>query len=229
MTSTAILIPARYHSTRIEGKPLCMLNDKTMIQSVVEACKQTQYDVHVLTDHKLIAQAAKASGAEVYIDSEPYENGTERCAGAIRSKKFDTYDRFINVQGDMPDVTIDIVSAIIDLLDRGSDVATVYTEMAPELASDPNTVKMIKGTSNAQWFGRGFKYGHWHLGVYGYTKQALQYYPALKVTEEEQIEKLEQLRWIKNGWQISVNRVQYNGIEINSPEDVELWHSKNSQ
>ena len=107
--TTAIMIPARYGSTRYPGKPLTMLGDKPMIQRVAEACKATGYDTYVLTDNKTIAQAAQASGVGIYIDSHDYENGTERCAGAIASRKFDEYDNFINVQGDMPDVTQEMI------------------------------------------------------------------------------------------------------------------------
>lgn len=227
MISYAILIPARYESTRYPGKPLVELDGVPMIKRVYDVCSSTGIDTFVVTDDERIGKIFNKD--DVIYTSPDAENGTERVCLALQDSRLKYYKKFINVQGDMPDVTVDIVSAIVDLLDHGSDVATVYTEMDPELASDPNTVKMIKGTSNAQWFGRGFKYGYWHLGVYGYTREALQYYPALKVTEEEQIEKLEQLRWIKNGWQISVNRVQYNGVEINSPEDVEKWYNKNSQ
>jgi 3-deoxy-manno-octulosonate cytidylyltransferase (CMP-KDO synthetase) len=227
MISYAILIPARYESTRYPGKPLVELDGVPMIKRVYDVCSSTGIDTFVVTDDERIGKIFNKD--DVIYTSPDAENGTERVCLALQDSRLKYYKKFINVQGDMPDVTVDIVSAIVDLLDHGSDVATVYTEMDPELASDSNTVKMIKGTSNAQWFGRGFKYGYWHLGVYGYTREALQYYPALKVTEEEQIEKLEQLRWIKNGWQISVNRVQYNGVEINSPEDVEKWYNKNSQ
>ena len=129
----------------------------------------------------------------------------------------------------MPDVTPDIIFAVRDLLVQGAEVATAYTDMDEIERLNLNVVKMIKGTDNAQWFGRGFaQYGYHHLGIYGYTREALQFYPALKVFEEEEIEKLEQLRWIKNGWQIKVSSVQFNGIEINTPQDAKRWHQKNS-
>jgi 3-deoxy-manno-octulosonate cytidylyltransferase (CMP-KDO synthetase) len=226
MTSTVILIPARYGSTRLPGKPLIELGGKTMIERVVDACKETGLTTVVLTDdiriHKKVMNKCMC-----ILHHDDYQNGTERCAGAISDEWLKTQKHFINVQGDMPDVTPDMIFAIKDLLDNGADVATVYTEMAPELKADPNAVKMIKGTINAQWFGRGFTYGHHHLGVYGYSKEALQVYPILKKSEEEDIEKLEQLRWLKNGWQIAVSSVQYNGMEINSPEDVKVWQDKN--
>jgi CMP-2-keto-3-deoxyoctulosonic acid synthetase len=71
-------------------------------------------------------------------------------------------------------------------------------------------------------------YGDWHLGVYGYKKNPLQMYHQLNVTKEEHVEKLEQLRWLKSGWQIGCLSVYFKGIEINSPEDVDAWH-KNYQ
>jgi 3-deoxy-manno-octulosonate cytidylyltransferase (CMP-KDO synthetase) len=70
-------------------------------------------------------------------------------------------------------------------------------------------------------------YGDWHLGVYGYRKNALQLYTTLEVTQEERVEKLEQLRWLKSGWQIGCLSVQFNGIEINTKEDAEQWQKKN--
>jgi len=98
------------------------------------------------------------------------------------------------------------------------------------MQEDPNTVKMIKAGDQALWFGRGITgYGDWHLGIYGYRRNALEMYSTLKVTLEEDIEQLEQLRWLKNGWQIGCLSVQYNGVEINAPEDVDLWHKINSQ
>lgn len=229
MTNTAILIPARYGSTRYPGKPLTMLDGKTMIERVVRTCKLSKYDTIVLTDNKTIAQAAQAAGASIYIDSYDYENGTERCAGAVRSRKFDNYDQFINVQGDMPDVSVDMIAKAAMGL-KYYTTSTVFTDMPEDKQNDPNSVKMIRAGDQALWFGRGMTgYGEWHLGVYGYRKNALQNYLAMQVPKEERIEKLEQLRWLKNGWQMGCYHVQFNGVEINTPEDVEEWQQKNSK
>lgn len=226
MTSSAILIPARYGSTRYPGKPLAMLDGKPMIQRVVEACKSTGYDTYVLTDNKTIAQAAQASGVSFYIDTHDYDNGTERCAGAIRSRKFDDYDQFVNVQGDMPDITHEMIEKTIWHL-KNYQVTTVFADMPTEKQNDPNSVKMIRSGDQSLWFGRGMTgYGDWHLGVYGYRKNAIQSYLHLRIEKEERIEKLEQLRWLKNGWQIGCLKVQFNGVEINTPEDVEEWNAK---
>ena len=227
MTSSAILIPARYASTRLPGKPLIELDGVPMIKRVYDACVASKIPTYVLTDDQRIAQVFK--NTSVIIDDTPYENGTERCAGAIDLDYMQKYDQFINVQGDMPDVTVDIIHKCIVSLNQ-YEVSTVYTKMTKELQNDPNSVKLIRSDYNALWFGRGMTgYGDWHLGAYGYRRNALSLYSNLEVTQEEQVEKLEQLRWLKNGWQIGCLSVQYNGVEINSPEDVEEWHSKHFQ
>ena len=224
---TAILIPARYGSTRFPGKPLALLDGIPMIKRVYDACTASKIPTYVLTDDMRIYELFGPN--KCWIEQIDYANGTERCAGAVKNDFFKQYDQFINVQGDMPDVTVDIIHKCIVSLNQ-YEVSTVYTEMTKELQNDPNSVKLIRSDCNALWFGRGMTgYGDWHLGVYGYRRNALSLYSNLEVTQEEQVEKLEQLRWLKNGWQIGCLSVQYNGVEINSPEDVEEWHSKHFQ
>lgn len=227
MTSTAILIPARYGSTRFPGKPLVALDNIPMIRRVFERCRKTGLDTYVLTDDKRIAE--KFFDHEVYFDLGDYQNGTERCAGAIRSRTFDEYDQFVNVQGDMPDVTKELIDKCVFSL-RHYPVSTVFTSMPEDKQMDPSTVKMVRAGDSALWFGRGITgYGDWHLGVYGYKRNALELYPHMRIEKEERVEQLEQLRWLKNGWQIGCLSVQFNGVEINTPEDVEEWRTKNFQ
>ena len=199
-----------------------------MIERVYNAAKATGYDTYVLTDDMRIFNLFNADTC--WIDQEvEYDNGTERCAGAASNDFFSKYDQFVNVQGDMPDVTSEMVEKCITLL-KYYNVSTVYTKMPKEMQDDPNTVKCVHASEYALWFGRGITgYGSWHLGVYGYRRNALQQYNNLEIPEEESIEKLEQLRWIKNSWQIGINPVYYKGTEINSPEDVDTWHNQNSQ
>jgi 3-deoxy-manno-octulosonate cytidylyltransferase (CMP-KDO synthetase) len=224
MTSTAILIPARYGSTRFPGKPLVALDNIPMIRRVFERCRKAGYDTYVLTDDTRIAD--KFEPHQVIIDKADYDNGTERCAGAVAMRTLDDYDQFVNVQGDMPDVTSELIEKCIAGLSQ-YEVSTVYTTMPSKMQNDPNSVKMVRAGDQALWFGRGMTgYGEWHLGVYGYRKQALQAYPHLLVEAEERIEKLEQLRWLKNGWQIGCTSVYFNGVEINTPEDVETWNAQ---
>ena len=227
MISSAILIPARYASTRLPGKPLIELDGVPMIKRVYDACIASKIPTYVLTDDTRIAQVFK--NTSVIIDDTPYENGTERCAGAMKLDYMQKYDQFINVQGDMPDVTVAMIDQVLWHL-KNYSVTTIFTDMPEDKQNDPNSVKMVRGGDQALWFGRGMTgYGDWHLGVYGYKRNALEMYSGLEVTQEEQVEKLEQLRWLKNGWQIGCLSVQYNGVEINSPEDVEEWHSKHFQ
>ena len=224
MTSTAILIPARYGSTRLPGKPLIALDNIPMIRRVYERCRKTGLDIYVLTDDMRIFNLFGASNC--FIEQVDYANGTERCAGAIKHGFFDKYDRFINVQGDMPDVTVEMIEKCAQQLPY-YPVSTVYTEMPEKEQNNPNSVKLVRGEDKALWFGRGMTgYGDWHLGVYGYRRDALNWYPSMRVTQEETVEQLEQLRWLKNGWQIGCSHVQFDGIEINSPEDVDAWHKR---
>ena len=225
MKSTAILIPARYGSTRFPGKPLAMLNGVPMIKRVYDACIASKIPTYVLTDDMRIFELFNSRNC--WIDETPYENGTERCAGAIKNDFFSAYDQFINVQGDMPDVTVEMIEKCVSSLAH-YPVSTVFAKMSEEEQNNPNSVKMVRAGDQALWFGRGMTgYGEWHLGVYGYRKNALQMYLSMEVEKEERVENLEQLRWLKSGWQIGCLSVYFNGVEINSPEDVDTWHSKN--
>ena len=227
MSETAILIPARYNSTRLPGKPLCMLDGIPMIKRVYDACIASKIPTYVLTDDVRIASVFQ--NTSVIIDDTDYANGTERCAGASKLDYMQKYDKFINVQGDMPDVTLQMIERCVEWL-KYYPVSTVWTDMTEEEQNKPSSVKMVRAGDQCLWFGRGMTgYGEWHLGIYGYRRDALQLYSDLEVTQEEEIEQLEQLRWLKNGWQIGCSSVYFKGVEINTQEDIHLWQYKNSQ
>jgi 3-deoxy-manno-octulosonate cytidylyltransferase (CMP-KDO synthetase) len=227
MNKTAILIPARYASTRFPGKPLVELDGVPMIKRVYDACVASKIPTYVLTDDMRIFELFNSTNC--WIDETPYENGTERCAGAIKNDFFKDYNQFINVQGDMPDVTQLMIERCVEWL-QYYPVSTVFATMPEEIQNEPNSVKMVRAGDQALWFGRGMTgYGEWHLGIYGYRRNALKLYPSLEITQEETIEQLEQLRWLKSGWQIGCSSVYFNGVEINSPEDLDIWHKQNSQ
>jgi 3-deoxy-manno-octulosonate cytidylyltransferase (CMP-KDO synthetase) len=231
MSKTAILIPARYASTRFPGKPLVELDGVPMIKRVYDACIASKLPTYVLTDDRRIADLMYLDNVPFWIDEQDeYANGTERCAGAVKyCPELEQYDQFINVQGDMPDVTLELIDKCQTLLNYYS-VSTVYATMPKEMQDDPNTVKCVHASEYALWFGRGITgYGSWHLGVYGYKRNALEMYNTLPVPDEERIEQLEQLRWLKNSWQIGINPVYYKGVEINAPEDVDQWHINNKR
>ena len=220
--TTAILIPARYASTRFPGKMMAQLNGVPLIEHVYNRCAGTGYDTYVLTDHQEIYNYMGGNRCLMTSDAD---NGTERCMQVIDEKL--QYDRYINVQGDMPDITTDIIKAVEAELQR-SDVATAYTPMDFNLRNDPNSVKMIHNRGRAHWFLRAsLEYGDHHLGIYGYNREAKAMYSASTKFVEEDIEKLEQLRWIQNGVRIGVVEVEFDGIEINTPEDLEKWQTRN--
>ncbi len=223
MKSTAILIPARYASTRFPGKPLAMLNGVPMIKRVYDACTASKIPTYVLTDHQDIYNVI---GPNCIMDNNNYENGTERVAGAVKkSVLLDEYDQFVNVQGDMPDVTVDMIKSCIWHLQH-YQITTLWTDMPKEMQDDPNSVKMIRSGDKALWFGRGITgYGHWHLGIYGYSRNVLEFYNTYEIEQEEQVEKLEQLRWLKAGWDIGCLHADFNGVEINTPEDIDRWQN----
>jgi len=224
---TAILIPARYGSTRYPGKPLAMLDGVPMIKRVYDACTASGIPTYVLTDDVRIASVFQ--NTSVIINDTDYANGTERCAGAIKLDYMQKYDQFINVQGDMPDVTLEMIERCVKWL-QYYPVSTVFTSMTEEEQNNPNSVKMVRAGDQALWFGRGMTgYGEWHLGIYGYKRNPLELYSDLEITQEETIEQLEQLRWLKSGWQIGCSSVYFKGVEINSPEDIDIWHTKHFQ
>tara|TARA_Y100001954_G_scaffold168175_1_gene178542 strand:+ start:868 stop:1542 length:675 start_codon:yes stop_codon:yes gene_type:complete len=218
---TAILIPARLESKRYPNKPLVELNGIPMIKRIFDICNQTDYDTYVVTDSEEIA-----SQVPNYVMTGKASNGTERCAMA--AKQLD-YGNFVNVQGDMPDVTPKMINSVVEYL-KYYPIATLFADMPKIQQDEPSTVKMVRAGDKALWFGRGMTgYGDWHLGIYAYRNDALNLYPSLEITQEEKVEKLEQLRWLKAGWEIGCTRVDFDGIEINTKEDLKKWVSKNER
>ena len=226
--NTAILIPARYNSSRFPGKPLHILDGKTMIERVAEQCSASGLPVYVLTDDSRIVECVSEKYNVIY-DETPYNNGTERCAGALTHPSLDKYDFFINVQGDMPDITPEIINSVYKKMASDYRVVTAYTDIKDQtIRDDANSVKIIVTKNNVKWFGRGFRYGHHHLGIYAYSRHNLEAY-GKKETEYEVTERLEQLRWFEKGLEISAVKVDFDGIEINTPEDIEKWETKNKK
>ena len=222
--TTAILIPARIDSSRFPEKMLAKLDNRPLIKYVYDKCASTGLDTYVLTDSKRVQSLFPEKNTILTKDAD---NGTERCMSVIDSVL--EYDRYINVQSDMPDINENIIRAVEEELQR-SEVSTAYTTMDFNLRNDPNTVKMIHTRGRAHWFLRAsLTYGDHHLGIYGYNREAKIMYGASKKYPEEDIEKLEQLRWIQNGVKLGVVEVEFNGIEINTPQDLEKWQKANGK
>jgi len=229
-----IVIPARMHSTRFPGKPMVMCGDKTLINTVHDTCARTCYPTYVLTESLEIAEHVKDFGGNCILTSDTHKNGTSRCAAAAET--FDMpdgnkYDYYINVQGDMIDINIDIIHKIIHRLEyhKPKCVTSCYTEMSDEDRADPNTVKVIHDEDGkAMWFLRSsLPYGDQHLGVYAYPTDILLEYDELKETKLEDMENLEQLRFLMNDIDIMLIEVEYSGSEINTEQDLKKWKEVN--
>ena len=218
--TTAVVIPARLDSTRFPNKMLAELNGVPLIKHVYEKCKQSGLSTYVVTPDEKIKDVI---GENTILVGDA-ENGTARCALAA---EYVNYSNFINVQGDMPDITPDIINKVMNGLEN-YDVVTAYSKMPESLQNDPNSVKIIHNGKTAKWFGRGITgYGDHHLGIYGYKNYILENYTNLKIYPEENIERLEQLRWIQNDVKLGVVEVDFNGIEINTEEDLNKWQEQN--
>src|SRR5882724_9315367 len=194
-----IVIPARYGSTRLPGKPLVALAGQPMIQRVYERAKLSQRAgrVIVATDDQRIIAAVEAFGGEARMTRTEHRTGTERVAEVAAHVEGEV---FVNVQGDEPlldPVAVDTaIDAVLDF-----DNNALYFSRAP--------VPWVRDTAAKQ------QVRHWkHLGLYVFQREALLEYPTLPQGELEKIEQLEQLRWMENGWKIRVAEVEHDAVSV---------------
>ena len=208
----AILIPARYNSSRFPGKALHLLDGVPLVLRVLKNCLQSGFDTFILSDDERILSLSPSS----IKTSVSCRNGTERCAEAAVALK--SYDAFINVQGHMPDVTPALISAVASKLNSHS-LATAYTRLEESERQSSNIVKLIHNEEFAIWSSRSpLTYGDRQIGIYGYHTSTLRKYPTLSISKEELGESLEQLRWYFSGHRMSVVQVAFSGIEIIHPQ-----------
>jgi 3-deoxy-manno-octulosonate cytidylyltransferase (CMP-KDO synthetase) len=201
----------------------------TLIEHVYNQCVEQHHKDHVwvATDSK---EVANLFGNQAIMTSPNCRNGTERIAEA--AKELTWYDTFINVHGDMVDVPYDIIPLLESNIQAElDDVLTVCTEMNEEDRRNPSVVKCINNGEKAHWFCRApLEYGDWHLGLYAYTRGALyDYVESFHIGPEEQIESLEQLRWLHNFYNIGIVWTEEHAAEINTPEDLNKWQHKTRQ
>ena len=203
----AIVIPARLKSTRLKEKLLMEFDGEPLIRLVFDKCATMGFDCFVITDSEKIAQHITQGNV---IMSHETENGTARIASVV--DKLSKYDIIINVQGDMLDINVHTLRPLIDECIH-NDVTTCYTE-----GCKPNDVKVIHQEGKAMWFTRApMGYGDRHLGLYAYKRHILQSYDLF--TDEYPEENLEQNR-ILGHYDINVVKTEYDGIEINTKEDL---------
>lgn len=235
---TAIIIPARYGSSRLEGKPLLKACGKPIIQWVWEKAKKVPHvdRVIIATDDERIYGACKEFGAEVEMTSVDHKSGSDRIAEVARRHPEIAY--VINLQGDEPLIEQANIELVINgvLFDDKADISTLVREITDiKEAENPNLVKCVFDVNNyAMYFSRskipyerGVNKGDWkfygHLGIYGFKKEALFKMTELPQAPYEMAESLEQLRALQNGMKIKVGIVKNVPVGIDTMEDFEKF------
>ncbi len=235
MSKTAIIIPARYGSKRLQGKPLLKVCNKPIIQWVWEKAIQVKSAdiVIIATDNKEIYDCAKSFGANVEMTSEHHKCGSDRIVEV--AEKYPELSYIINLQGDEPMINTSCVEEVIKLLkeDNNADISTLVSEIKNEDVDDPNMVKCVKDINGyAMYFSRskipyernmGIAKFYKHIGIYGYKREALFKMTKFPQPEIEQAESLEQLRALYNSMKIKTSVVEYNAIGIDTIEDFNAF------
>ena len=235
MSKTAIIIPARYGSSRLEGKPLIKVEGKPVIQWVYEKAQMSKMAdmIIVATDDERIFNAVKAFGGNVEMTSINHKCGSDRIKEVVM--RHDDISYIVNLQGDEPLIkpeSIDEVAQNVKFDDK-ADISTLIRKITPEEAENPNLVKcVIDNFGYAMYFSRSkipFErnidksdfYGH--LGIYGYKREALIKMTELSQSSYEMSESLEQLRALQNGMKIKTSIVDFVPVGIDTAEDLEKF------
>ena len=230
------IIPARYLSTRLEGKPLADICGKPMIQRVYEQAKIALGSVLVATDDQRIVDAVKAFGGQVTMTAAEHTTGTSRCLEAYQNSEIEV-DVVVNIQGDEPLLEPQQLEEIVNCFDdKTVDFATLVFPNAEELRAGNGVYVALDKNLNASWFSRsviphmhGIERNEWdkthqfykHVGMYAYTPKALVEFSKMEQTTCEKAESLEQLRWLENGNKIRVGITKYRTIAVDTIEDLE--------
>ncbi len=244
MSDYKIVIPARYGSSRLPGKPLIDLAGKPMIQHVYERAVATGVkDIVIATDDSRIMDAAKGFGAQVMMTSPNHENGTERIVEVARAMNWQDSDVIVNLQGDEPLIPRELIELTAQGLLQNpqagmSSLCAAITQASD--AFDPNVVKAVLDNQGfALYFSRApipwdrelYKNGtqaitqqssvYRHIGMYGYRVSFLKQYEEMEMTALEQTECLEQLRALSYGVKIHMSVIdQPPGHGVDTNEDV---------
>lgn len=227
------MIPARYAATRFPGKLMQLLGGKPVILHTYNATVATGLfdDVVVITDSEIIFTEVFAAGGNVLMSKQEHESGSDRIAEAAASMEVDI---IVNVQGDTPFVKKESLQKLLQQFDDMSvQVASMMQVLTkPEEIDDPNFVKVaVDKNMNSLFFSRSvipyprdknvISVYYEHIGVYAFRKQALMDFTRWPVTPLEAAEKIECLRYLENGIPLRMVVVDYMGVEIDTPEDLE--------
>ncbi len=231
-----VIIPARYGSSRFQGKPLALISGKPMIQWVYERAVKSSYvtDVYVATDDDGIFKTVEEFGGKSIMTGEKNRSGTDRVAEAANILGLGPEDIVINIQGDQPLVDSRCFDQVADpfFSDNALKMSTLAFAITDKRElTDPKDVKVVMDHDGfALYFSRAtipfdrdasekfdtFK----HLGVYAYKKSFLDSFIKLPTGRLEMIEKLEQLRAMEYGYRIKVVVTPYDSPEVDLPEDI---------
>ncbi len=236
------VIPARYASTRFPGKPLVMINGKSMIRRVYEQSVQCDKlaKVIVATDSEAIYNHVRLFNGNVMMTSELHTSGTERCREIVEKIRLtgDDYSSVINIQGDEPFIQPEQIRLVAECLNNPlTQLATLIKKIVSQDELDsPNVVKVVTDVEgNALYFSRsvipfirGKNAREWlaeatfykHIGIYGYKTTVLEEIVALPVSDLERAESLEQLRWLVNGYRVKTQVTVFESIAIDTPADL---------
>ena len=233
------IIPARYGSTRLEGKPLIDICGKSMIQRVYEQTNKAVANVVVATDDKRIYNTVLNFGGKAVMTSKNHRTGTNRCLEAYKiiSKNSNTnFNIILNIQGDEPLLEPNQIDELISCFnDNNTTMATLVmpTNNKSELSSGVFVV--VDKNNYALYFSRAIipfnrddKPNNWqnkhtylkHIGMYAFTPKTLINFSELPESNLERVEKLEQLRWLENGNKIKISLTKYNSIAVDTLKDV---------
>jgi 3-deoxy-manno-octulosonate cytidylyltransferase (CMP-KDO synthetase) len=227
------MIPARYGATRFPAKLMQLLGGKTVIRHTYDATVATQLfdEVFVVTDSDIIFQEITIHGGKAMMSRQTHDSGSDRIAEAIAGMKVDV---IINVQGDEPFIQKEPLEKLVRLFDD----ATVRVGSLMRKIEDRNelikssSVKVVVNKNNdALYFSRsvipfaantGIEAPYFlHVGVYGFRKDTLLEFTQWPAAKLEQVERLEQLRYLDNGVPIRMALVDFKSVAIDTPEDLE--------
>ncbi len=243
------VIPARYGSTRLNGKPLLDICGKPMIQHVYEQAKKLLPYVVVATDDKRIVTAVKKFGGEVVMTSPDHKTGTNRCLEAYRvyQKRHDLeFNIIVNIQGDEPLLDPEQIRLLIscfydeanDTLYRTTELATLVIPVKPTDTTFTNSgvfvvidrfksalyfsrsvIPFVRDADKSEWQKQHTFYKH--IGMYAFKPQSLIEFASLQQTTLEVAESLEQNRWLENGKNIKVEITDTETIGVDTQDDLE--------
>ena len=230
------IIPARFKSTRFEGKVLAQICGKPMIQHVWEAAKKAASleDVIVACDDERVMEIVRGFGGKAIFTSKQHQSGTDRISEVVNPIDVRV---IVNIQGDEPLIHPSMIDGVTRPLleDHSINMATLIKRIEDKSELDnPNIVKVVKDRPNfALYFSRfpipyirdsaGDKRQpefYKHIGLYSYTKDFLFTFTHLPLSDLEDAEALEQLRVLENGYKIKVIETNFDTIGVDKPEDI---------